>query len=79
MEQGYNEYIDMTYLRKRYMNISPIGNSVSVTERQNLPYSILLGFTPPWNIIINTQCSGCGSSSILIKPQNSDSSHQKNN
>ena len=31
MEQVNNESIDMTYLRKRYTNISPIGHDFSFT------------------------------------------------
>ena len=41
-EQVNNKSIDMTYLRKRYMNIAPTGYNISFTERQNLPYSVLL-------------------------------------
>ena len=48
----------MTYLRKVYMNIAPTGHNISFTERQNLPYSVLLEFIFPWNIFITTQCSG---------------------
>ena len=46
-EQVHNESIDMTYLRKRYMNTAPIGNIFSSTKLQNLPYSVLLGFIFP--------------------------------
>ena len=42
-EQVHNESIDMTYLRKRYINIAPAGNNI--LERQNLSYSVMLG--PP--------------------------------
>ena len=78
MEQVHNESIDMTYLGKIYTNIALIGHNISFTERQNLPYSVLLGFTPPWNIFTTTQCSGWGSSYIFIKSQKSDNSYQKN-
>ena len=43
-EQVHNESIDMTYLRKIYMNIAPIGKNI--LEQQNLSYSVLLGFNP---------------------------------
>ena len=36
-EQVYNEYIYMTYLRNRNMNISPTLHNISFTECQNLP------------------------------------------
>ena len=78
MEKFHNEYIDMTYLRKRYINITPTGNNPSFTERQNLPYSVLLGLIFPWNIFITTQCSGWGSSYVFIKYQKYDNSHQNN-
>ena len=39
-EQVHNESIDMTYLRKRYMNIAPTGHNI--LERQNLSYSVML-------------------------------------
>ena len=68
----------MTYLRKIYMNIEPIRQNPSFKERKNLPYSVLLGFTPPCNIVITTQCSGWGSSSIFTKPPKSDNSQQNN-
>ena len=76
-EQVHNESIDMTHLRKRYMNIAPTRHNISFTEWKNLPYNVLLGFTPHWNIVITTQCTGWGSSSVLISPQKSDNSHQK--
>ena len=41
-KQVHNESIDMTYLRKRYMNIAPSGHNISFTERQYLQYSVLL-------------------------------------
>ena len=44
-EQVHNESIDMTYLRKIYMNIAPAGNNI--LERQNLSYSVMLGPLPP--------------------------------
>ena len=44
-EQVHNESIDMTYLRKRYMNIAPAGHNI--LERQNLSYSVMLGPPPP--------------------------------
>ena len=47
MEQVHNEYIDMTYLRKRYMNIAPTGHNISFTERKNIPSIFLLGFIFP--------------------------------
>ena len=78
MEQVHNESIYMTYLGKIYMNIAPIGHNFSVAERQNLPYSVMLGFIFSWNIVITTQCSGWGSSSFFIKPQKYDNSHQNN-
>ena len=31
MEQVHNKYIDITYFRKRYMNIAPTGNNLSFT------------------------------------------------
>ena len=68
----------MTYLRKIYTNIAPTGNNISFIERHNFPYGIILGFTPPWKFFINTKCSGWSSSSILIKNQKSDNSHQNN-
>ena len=77
-EQVHNETIDMNHLLKRYMNIVPTGHNISFTERQNLPYSVLLGFILPWNIVINTQCSEWVSSSVFIKSQKSDNSHRKN-
>ena len=43
-EQVHNESIDVTYLRKRYMNIAPTGHNFVFIERQNLPYSVLLAF-----------------------------------
>ena len=46
-EQVHTECIDMTYLRKIYMHNAPTGYNISFTERQNLPYSVLLGLTPP--------------------------------
>ena len=46
-EQVHNEYIDMTYLRKRYMNIAPTGHNISFTERKNIPSIFLLGFIFP--------------------------------
>ena len=76
-EQVHNESKDITYLRKRYMNIAPTGHIILFAERQNLPYSVLLGFIPPWNIVVTTQCSGWGSSSIFIKSRNSDNSYGK--
>ena len=39
-EQVHNESIDMTYLRKRYMNIAPAGHNI--LEWQNLSYSVML-------------------------------------
>ena len=36
-EHVHNESIDMTYLRKIYMKIVPIGHNFSFTERHNLP------------------------------------------
>ena len=77
-EQVHNESIDMTYLRKICMNISPTGHNISFLEQKNLLYSVMLGFIPPWNIVITTKCSGCGSSSVFIKTQKSDDSHQNN-
>ena len=68
----------MNYLRKRHMYISPTGHNLSFTERQNLPYSFLLGFILPWNIVTTTQYSGWGSSYVFLKSQNSDNSHQNN-
>ena len=68
----------MTYLIKIYTNIAPTGHNISFTERQNPPYSFLLGFISPWNIVITTQCSICGSSFVFIKPQKYDNSHQNN-
>ena len=59
----------MTYHRKIYVKISPTGNNISFTEWKNLPYSVLLGLTPPWNIFITTQCNGWESSSVLINPK----------
>ena len=47
MEQVHNKSIDMTYLRKIYMNIAPIEPNFSFKERKNLPYSVLLGFIFP--------------------------------
>ena len=44
-EKVHNESMDMTYLRKIYMNIAPTGHNIS--EHQNISYSVLLGFTPP--------------------------------
>ena len=53
-EQLHNESIDMTYLIKRYMNIAPTGHNLSFTEWYYLPYSVLLRFIPPRNIVITT-------------------------
>ena len=39
-EQVHNESIDMTYLRKIYMNIAPAGNNI--LERQKLSYGVML-------------------------------------
>ena len=72
MEQVHNESIDMNYLLKIYMNIAPTGHNISFTERQNLPYIVLLGFIFPWNIAITTQCIGWVSSSVFIKSQKYD-------
>ena len=77
-EQVHIESIDMTYLRKRYMNIAPTGHNLSFTEWHNLPYSVPLGFISPCNIVITTQCNGWGSSSVFVKPPKSDNSHRKN-
>ena len=77
-EQAHNKYIDRTYLFKRYMNIEPTGHYLSFTGKQNLPYSVLVGFISPRNIVITTQCSGSGSSSVFIKSQKSNNSHQNN-
>ena len=41
-EQVHNEYIDMTYLRKRHINIAPTGHNISLTEWKNLLCSVLL-------------------------------------
>ena len=49
-----NESIYITYLKKRYMNISPIGHNISFTELQNPPYSFPLGFIFTWGIFITT-------------------------
>ena len=68
-EKIHNKSIDMIYLRKRYMNISPTGHNVSFTECQNLSHSVLLGFIFPWNIFITTQYSGWGFSCVFINPQ----------
>ena len=78
-KQVHNESIYMTHIRKIYTNIAPIGNIFSFTERQKLSYSVLLGFTPPRNIFITTQCIVLGYSSVFIKPQKSDNSQQNNN
>ena len=77
-EQVHNESIDMTYLRKIYMNISPTGHNISFSEQKNLLYSVMLGFIPPWNIVMTTKCSVWGSSSVFIKSKNSDNSNQNN-
>ena len=77
-EKIHNESIDFNYLTKIYTNIPPIGHDFPFTEHQNLPYSVLLGLTPPWNIVITTKYSGWGSSYVFIKYQNSDNSHQNN-
>ena len=77
-EQFCNESIAMTYLFKRYMNISPTGHNFSFAERQKFPYSVLFGFIPPWNIVITTQCSEWGSSYIFIKSQKSNNLHRNN-
>ena len=47
MEQVNNESINMTYLRKRYTNIAPIGHNFSFTGRKKLPYSVMLGINLP--------------------------------
>ena len=71
-EQVHSESIDMTNLRKIYMNIAPTRHNISFTERNKLPYSVLLGLTPPRNIIIIKTVSGWGSSSLLLKYQHYD-------
>ena len=48
------------------MNIALTGNSISFTEHHNLPYGIILGFISFWNIVINTNYSVWGSSSVFI-------------
>ena len=78
MEQVNNESIDMTYLRKRYTNTSPTGHNISFTERDNLPYSFLLVFIYPRDIVTTTQFSGWGSSSVFINPPKYYNSHQNN-
>ena len=78
MEQVHNEYIDMNYSRKIYMNTAPTVHNISFTERQNFSYSVLLGLIPPWNIAGTTQCSGSSSSSVFIKSQKSDNLHRNN-
>ena len=77
-KQAHNESIDMNYLRKIWMNIAPKGHNISFLEWQNLPYSFLLGFVFPWNIIITTPFIGWGYSYVFIKSQKSDNSHQNN-
>ena len=77
-QQFHNEFIDMNYLRKIFMNVAPIRHHFLFSEWQNLPYSVLLGFIFPWNIFITTQCSGWGSSSVFVKSPKSDHSHQNN-
>ena len=77
-EKNHNESVGMTYLRKIYTNIALIGHNISFTERQNLPYSVMLGFTPPWNIVMTTKCSVWGSSSVFIKSKIFDNSNQNN-
>ena len=62
----------MTYHRKIYINIVPTGHNIPFTEQQNFPYGFLLAFIVPWNIVITTQCSGWGSSSVFIKYQKYD-------
>ena len=68
----------MTYLKKKNMNIAPTENNISLTERQNLQYSVLLGFIFSWDIVITKKCSEWGSSYVFIKSQNSDNLHQNN-
>ena len=61
MEKVHNESIDMHYLGNIYMDIEPIGHNFSFSERENLPYSVLLELISPYTIVITTQCSGWGS------------------
>ena len=65
----------MTYLKKIYINIEPTGHNTSLKERQNPPYSVLLGLIFTYNSFLTTQYSGWGSSSVFIDPQKSDNSH----
>ena len=65
----------MTCLIKIYMNIATTGNNLPFTKRQNLPYIFLLELIFLWNIVITTQCSGWGYSSVFIKSQKSDNLH----